>query len=231
MTDHMRDHRPQKDDIFLEGELVILRQPDIEKDVMQGHWHSWFNDPVTTQYLVHGVFPVNKAQQAEIVAAEIADPASLLLVVLDRESGRHIGVVCLKYINHSLRSAALSIVFGDRSIKGAALESVALLTKHGFDRLNLQRISGGQHARLWQWMNSLELIGYRLDGYNQDYSIRNGEKYDTATYAIIANRFYDLQAKRGGNICTASIRGLMAQKSTENKTEIMRTFFQGLYDA
>jgi len=226
----MTDQNPQNEDIFLEGEIVALRQPDIEKDVMAGHWHSWFNDPVTTQYLVHGVFPVNREQQAEIVAREMADPTSLLLAVIDKKTSRHIGVVCLKSINHILRSAELSIVFGDRSIKGAALESVALLTKHAFDRLNLHRVSGGQHAALWKWMNSLELIGYQLDGYRQNYSIRNGEKYDTASYSITSERFYDLQKHRCGNICTASLPDLLKEKGSKNKTEVIRQFLKDLYE-
>ncbi len=225
----MADHNPQDDDIFLEGEIVALRQPIIEKDVMLGPWHSWFNDPVTTQYLVHGVFPVNREQQAEIVGAEMADPTSLLLVVIDKKTSRHIGVVCLKFISPTLRSAALSIVFGDRSIKGAALEAIALLTKHAFDRLNLQRVYGGQNATLWKWMNSLELIGYQLDGYSQDYGIRNGEKYDIATYAVTSTRFYELQKQRDGNICTTSLSDLLEKKSNENKTEIMKLFFCDLY--
>ncbi len=225
----MADHNPQDDDIFLEGEIVALRQPVIEKDVMQGPWHSWFNDPVTTQYLVHGVFPVNREQQVEIVAGEMADPTSLLLVVIDKKTSRHIGVVALKFINLTLRSAALSIVFGDRSIKGAALESVALLTKHAFDRLNLARVYGGQHTDLWQWMNSLELIGYQLEGYSENYGIRNGEKYDIANYAITSTRFYDLQEKRGGNICTESLSDLLKEKTGENKTEVMKQFFCDLY--
>ncbi|MBL4612531.1 MAG: GNAT family N-acetyltransferase [Emcibacter sp.] len=226
----MTEHNPQDNDIFLEGEIVVLRQPDVEKDVLQGHWHSWFNDPVTTQYLVHGVFPVNREQQAEIVTREMADPSSLLLVVIDKATSRHIGVVCLKFINHTLRSAALSIVFGDRSVRGAPLEAVALLTKHAFDRLSLQRVYGGQHASLWQWMNSLELIGYRLDGYSQDYGIRNGETYDIANYAVTSSHFYTLQKQRDGNICTASLENLLSQKASENKTEIMKQFFSELYD-
>jgi len=227
----MADHNPQDDDIFLEGEIVILRQPVIEKDVMHGHWHSWFNDPETTQYLIHGVFPVNRQQQAEIVAGEMADPSSLLLVVIDKKTSRHIGVVCLKFINYTLRSAALSIVFGDRNVKGAALESIALLTKHAFDRLNLIRVYGGQNTCLWQWMNSLELIGYQLDGYSRDYGIRNGGKYDIATYSITSTRFYDLQQQRDGKICTTSLRDLIKTKSGENKTEVMKKFFKNLYDS
>jgi len=226
----MNDHNPQDADIFLDGDIVALRQPNIEKDVIEGHWHSWFNDPVTTQFLVHGNFPVNREQQAEIVAREMADPTSLLLVAVDKKNARHIGVICLKFINPVLRTAELSIVFGDRSVKGAALEAVALLTQHAFDRLNLQRISGGQHVGLWQWMNSLELIGYRLEGYHEHYGIRNGEKYDVASYAITSERFYDLLKRRGGTICAADWAGLQKQKSQDNRTEIMRDFFNRLYE-
>jgi len=225
----MTEQNPQDDDIFLTGEVVVLRQPDIDRDVNNGHWHRWFNDPATTEYLVHGVFPVNRAQQAEIVAREIADPSSLLLVALERKTSRHIGIVCLKSINFALRSAALSIVFGDRSVRGAALEAVALITGHGFDRLNLQRISGGQHADHWRWMNALELIGYQLDGYHQHYGIRNGQKYDTASYAITAERFYRLQQQRGGTICGNNLDDLMQQKSRENKTAILKQFLEDLY--
>lgn len=227
----MTEHKPQDDDIFLKGTIVALRQPDIEKDVMQGHWHSWFNDKDTTEYLVHGAYPVNREQQAEIVTREMADPTSLLLVALEKATSRHIGVLCLKSINPVLRTASLSIVFGDRSVRGAALESVALLTKHGFDRLNLQRISGGQHAGHWRWMNSLELIGYQLDGYQRDYAIRNGEKYDTVSYAVTSNRFYHLQHQRGGNICGDSLDDLLKQKTPENKTALMKQFFHDLYDS
>lgn len=227
----MTEYNPQEDDIFLEGEIVSLRQPNIEKDVINGHWHKWFNDPVTTQYLVHGRFPVNPKQQAQIVTQEMNDPTSLLLVVIQKESGRHIGIVCLKAINHILRSADLSIVFGDRTIKGAALESVALLTKHAFDRLNLQRISGGQHTDHWRWMNSLELIGYQLDGYRKDYGARDGKKYDIASYSVTSDRFYNLQQKRGGKICTVSILSFIKTKSKENKTDIMKQFFDALYSS
>jgi len=227
----MTDHNPQDENIFLEGDIVALRQPDIGQDIIKGQWHSWFNDPITTQYLVHGTRPVNRAQQAEIVTDEMADPTSLLLAVIDKKTSRHIGVICLKFINHIIRSAELSIVFGDRSIKGAALESVALLTKHAFDRLNLQRISGAQHADLWQWMNSLELIGYQLDGYHQHYGIRNGKKYDVASYAITSDRFYNLQKHRGGNILSADFNNLLKQRNTENRTEIMRGFFKDFYSS
>lgn len=225
----MKTPNPQEEDIFLEGEIVILRQPNIEKDILEGHWHSWFNDPVITQYLVHGTLPVNRQQQAAIIAQEMADPTSLLLVVIDKKTARHIGVVCLKYINHIIRAAMLSIVFGDRSITGAALEAVALLSKHGFDRLNLQRISGSQHSDHWKWANSLELIGYRLDGYQEHYGIRNNQKYDIASYSLTSERFYDLQQKRGGNICTGSIEDLLKQRSSENRTALMKQFFEDFY--
>jgi len=225
----MTERKPQNEDIFLQGDVVFLRQPDIEKDVLSGHWHQWFNDQETTQYLIHGAFPLNKDQQAEIIKAEMDNPTSLLLVAIDKKSGKHIGVVCLKAINPTLRTASLSIVFGDRNIKGAALEAMALLSKHAFDRLNLQRIEAGQNTALWTWMNSLELIGYQIDGYHQNAGFRDGKPYDVISYSLTSERFYRLQEERGGNICSPSLDQLYGEKSTENKTEKVRAFFEDLY--
>ncbi|MFC7050491.1 GNAT family N-acetyltransferase [Emcibacter nanhaiensis] len=220
---------PQEEDIFLRGKIVCLRQPDVQKDVLEGHWHSWFNDAETTRYLIHGVFPVNREQQAKFVQTEIDNPNSLLLVAIERETGRHIGIVCLKDINHMLRSASLSIVFGERDVKGAALEAVALLTKHAFDRINLQRVYAGQNAALWRWMNSLELIGYQIEGYHQNFGVRDGSPYDTITYAITSDRFYSLERKRSGNICTDDLGQLYERRSSDNRTEKVRRFFEDLY--
>jgi len=225
----MSDNQLHTGDIFLQGDLVYLRQPDIQKDVLEGHWHTWFNDPDITQHLVHGTQPVNREQQAAIVQSEIDNPNSLLLAVFEKKTERHVGIIALTHISHALRSASMSIVFGEQDIKGAALEALALITKHGFDRLNLQRIYAGQHADHWSWMNSMELIGYQIEGYHPHYAVRNGKAYDTISYGITSERFYDLQENRGGNILSPSVDALYAMKSAENKTEKVRNFFRNLY--
>ena len=41
---------------FIQGETIDLCIPNVDEDVI-GEWSHWFNDPETTRYLNHGVFP------------------------------------------------------------------------------------------------------------------------------------------------------------------------------
>jgi RimJ/RimL family protein N-acetyltransferase len=219
----------KNEETFLEGSLVYLRKPDVQKDVMEGEWHQWFNDMRTTKYLVHGVFPLNREDEALHVRKMVDDPSSLLLAVCLKATGRHIGVISLKGIDWLNRCAEIGLVMGVRDVEGAALEAMALLTKHGFDRLNLIRIYCGQHEALWAWVNTLELIGYRIEGCRRVAGIRGGRAYDVLMTAITAEDFYRLQAERDGNILTASTASLLSRSRKDNLLPQVRDFFKNLY--
>ena len=152
------------EDAFLVGRTVYLRRPDVERDVEQGDWHRWFNDLTTTRYLVHGSRPISRAEEAEYVRAALASPRQLVLAVVDVATDAVCGTVSLGEIDHVHRRAEISLVLGRivRSAPSAALEAMALLSKHAFDRLNLKKLYAGQHEDLWPWINTLSLIGYEL---------------------------------------------------------------------
>jgi RimJ/RimL family protein N-acetyltransferase len=134
---------------FLLGKIVSLRKPDLDLDIMQGDWHEWFNDYNTTQYLVHGLFPVSREEEYEIVKKNLNRSDSLILTIIDTQSKDVLGVISLTSIDHVNRRAEIAIVMGKRSTKvGAAIEAMALLTQHAFDRLNLEKIYAGQHESL-----------------------------------------------------------------------------------
>ena len=122
------------DDRFLVGKTVYLRSPDIEKDVINGEWHSWFNDKETTRFLVHGVFPVTKNDQTEIVKSAMKDKSTLLLCIIDAKTDEHVGVISLKNIDLLNCKAEIGIVTAARnSTSGVgAFEAMALLIKHSF---------------------------------------------------------------------------------------------------
>ena len=125
------------EDAFLVGRTVYLRRPDVERDVEQGDWHRWFNDLTTTRYLVHGSRPISRAEEAEYVRAALASPRQLVLAVVDVATDAVCGTVSLGEIDHVHRRAEISLVLGRivRSAPSAALEAMALLSKHAFDRL------------------------------------------------------------------------------------------------
>jgi len=216
-----------KFDVFIKGRFIYLRKPDIQADVYDGEWHSWFNDMKITKYLVHGIFPVSREEEAKIVQEEIDNPSTLLLSIGDVKSDRHIGIISLKAIDLLNRTAEIAIVMGVEKF-GAALEAMALLTEHAFERLNLNRLYAGQHEDLWKWVNSLALIGYKIEGYRRHGGIR-GRAYDTVLTGITAEDYFRLKKERGTSLLTETPENLFKKRRKENLLPTVKAFFDSLY--
>jgi RimJ/RimL family protein N-acetyltransferase len=201
--------------VFIQGELVYLRKPIIEKDVINGDWHQWFNDYEITKYLVHGVYPNDKETQVKIVEDQLKNKSSLILSIVDNKSDEMVGVISLKSIDLINRNAEIGIVMGFQKIPGGAVEAMALLTQHAFDRLNLIKLYAGQHEDLWKWVNTLECIGYKIEGVRRNAGIRNGKIYDVVLTGITKEDYYDLKTKYGGKLFD-SIESIFPRKRREN---------------
>jgi len=214
--------------MFIKGMLIYLRKPDIQADVYEGDWHEWFNDREITKYLVHGILPVSKEDQAKIVQEGIDNPNTLLLSIVDCNSDKHIGVISLKSIDLINRTAEIAIVIGFEKIPGAALEAMALMTEHAFERLNLNRLYAGQHEGLWKWVNALELIGYRIEGYRRQGGIR-GMAYDIVLTGITAEDYFRIKKERGF-LMTEDLSKLYKRKRKDNLLPTVKAFFDNLYN-
>lgn len=211
-----------KDAPFIRGTVVSLRMPNIDADILNGSWHEWFNDQEITEFLGHGVFPVNPDRQAEFIASEMSKSSSLILAIDSNETGAHIGVVSLKSINHIQRTAEIAIVMGFDKVHGAALEAMALMTKHAFNRLNLLKLYAGQHESLWKWVNTLGVIGYKVEGYRECWGYRNGKPWGAIMTGVSADHFYELQAARGGDILQGDVKKISLTRSKVNFIQSLR---------
>jgi len=214
-------------DSFLVGDIVYLRKPDIQRDVLEGEWHAWFNDQEITKYLIHGVFPISRQDEAKYVEDQVNNKSTLLLSIIQKETHKHIGIISLKSIDLINRTAEIGIVMGSYKVAGAALEAMYLLTSHAFERLNLIRLSAGQHEKLWKWINLLELIGYRIEGYRKQAGLR-GETYDIVLTGITADDYYRFKNEKR-NPVSFSPENLSKNRRPENLTLIVRDFLERLY--
>jgi len=216
--------------IFLSGELVYLRTPDIEKDIINGKWHSWFNDKITTKYLGQGIYPNTIEKQIAFLESIKNDKSKILLSVMDKKNDNHIGVISFNDIDLMNRKASISIVIGEKNYSiGAPLEAMALMIEHGFDRLNLNKIWAGQVVDLYKWVNLLGLIGFRVEGYNEASYIRDGKIQDAIWTGVTAERFYRLRSERGGKICTNNLSELMKTRRKEELPLHIKEFIEKLY--
>lgn len=215
---------------FLRGTRVSLRSPNLPDDVYDGGWHLWFNDLKITEHLEHGLRPVDAHQEVEILNRAISNPSNLIFAIVSNLDNRLIGTISLKEINYIQRRAEIALVMARNSPPGAALEAMALMTKHAFDRLNLQKLYAGQHEGLWKWVNTLRTIGYAIEGYRQNYGFRDGGSYGVLLTGISAEQFYELEAVRGGDILCGDPLKTAKTRLTKNPTQRLRELLNMLSD-
>ena len=215
---------------FLVGKTVYLRPPDSQKDVLSGDWFSWFNDKATTRYINQGAWPNTIEKQTAYVEALKHDRTRLVLCIVDRRTQRHRGVVSFSSIDLLNRRAQIAIVMGaKRYPPEAPIEAMALMTQHAFDRLNLLKLNAGQCEELWKWINILELIGYRIEGYTEVCLLRDGRSHHGVYTGITAERFYRLKQERGGRLLPDDIQGLLRRRRKENLVQKAKAVWLGLY--
>ncbi len=207
---------------------MSLCHPDIESDIISGEWHTWFNSQSITQFLEHGNIPVSAKEEAEIVRAEISKASSLVLAIVGNADGKLFGVISIKNINHILRRGEIALVTGKENLPGAALEAMALMTSHAFDRLNLQVLYAGQHERLWKWVNTLSLIGYKVEGLRKHQGFRNGKPYDVILTGVTAEDFYNLRSERNGDILSGDAVSLARKRKKIHIVDELRTLLKEL---
>ena len=204
---------------LISGESIYLRLPDIERDIIHGSWHTWFNDPDITEYLTHGVYPIDRKEQADLIKEEMAKNNSLILCVIQREQNKHIGVISLKNIDLINKTAEIGIVMGPNRSPVAAFEAMSILMRHAFDRLNLSLLYAGQHEGLWKWVSALSLIGFRIDGFRRHVGFRNGKSYGVFLTSVSAEDFYGLLRSRNGQILTEHPISLLKDRNNISPVE------------
>jgi ribosomal-protein-alanine N-acetyltransferase len=180
-----------KRDVFMRGEKIILKVLT-EKDVQESGWYGWFNDAETTEFMQQRYFPNTLDKQLEFYRSDILHSSTKVqLGILPYETPHIIGVVSLSGIDFVNRKAEFGIVIGDTSVrgKGYGTEACALIIKHGFERLSLNKITLGVHAAHKAAIRSYEKAGFRIDGVLREDVLLNGTFHDTVTMSILASEY------------------------------------------
>lgn len=210
-------------DVFLTGKTVSLCLPNIDSDIIDGEWHGWFNNQRITEFLEHGNRPISSVEEAEVVRSELNKASSLILTIVGNSDGKLAGVISIKDIDHLRRRGEIALVTNEQRLPGGALEAMALMTAHAFDRLNLQKLYAGQHEGLWKWVNTLTLIGYKIEGLRRQHGFRNGRPYDVILTGVTADDFFKLRMERKGDILCGDVLALAIKRKKSNiVTEIRK---------
>lgn len=217
-------------DIFIEGEIINLSIVDIEENVINGQWHSWFNDEKVTKYLYHGIYPNTKEEQVNITNSTLKQTNSVLLTITEKSTNKLLGVISFKNIDLINKVAEIGLVMGSSTYPiGSPLEAMSLMTAYGFEKLNLNQIKAGQHIGLWKWVNQLELLGYKLEGYMQQTYLQNRKYSDSVRVGISADEFFKIKKLRNDKYLTDDLPALLKKRRKENMCEKLKNAIDNIY--
>lgn len=173
---------------FLIGQKIYLR--GLEESDLESEYFQWFNDQKNDIFTSHAIWPNTPEKMKTFFHTAIQYKNDMVLAIIEKKIGRHIGNVALHDINWIHRRAELSIIIGDKGAqnKGYGVEAVSLLAKHAFERLNLHRIGLGVHADNKAAIRVYEKTGFSIEGKFKDHFLRNGKYSDIIRMALINPR-------------------------------------------
>ena len=220
--------------MILVGAIVELAPLDVERDVealfviSSGHpcvlgdrrIEAYDADERIWKWMFGGPYSTPAALGADL-AALVAEPDALPLVVRDRPTGRPIGVAA--YLAN--RPADLAIEIGAiwygpiAQGTGASREATQLMCGHAFG-LGYRRVEWKCDARNLRSRRAAESYGFTYEGVQDAHMIVKGRNRDTAWFRLLDHEWpHPAIAVERASAPTDEVRGLVAELEAELSAE------------
>ena len=185
----------KKYQVFIKGETVDLVIPN-KYAVEKTQWHNWFNNEKFTRVLInHGLFP-NTIDNQKLVLKKMIESnknkEGLFLLMAEKKNHKLIGVCSLSKIDWVNRTAYMAIVtspFRKKNFLFNSVETKALLTKHAFEKLNLNKIRTSQLLELSEWQKYSNLFGFKVEGIFKNHYLKDNKYYDVCMHSCLLDDF------------------------------------------
>ncbi len=167
-----------------EGERVVLRALTREDIPL---WHAWFNSAEVTEHINKGAFPNSAEAQEEMLRALSKSRNDVQLGIAVKETGDLVGIIGIHKIDWVHRRGDISIVIGDSRYwgKGIATEAISLMVAHGFEKLNLHKITAGMWASNEGSRRGFEKNGFVLEGTLRESYFRKSGYVDELRFGLL----------------------------------------------
>ena len=160
---------------FLEDGEIILRP--LELSDAEGDYPNWLNDMETSKGNSHHRFPYSRDEAREYIQNARLSENDVILAIVERCSGKHIGNISLLDICWFSHSAKFAVLVGSSTARGKGIGFRAgnLVLALGFMSLNLHRIYCGTYVTNVA-MNSLaKKLGMTLVGTLRESAYKDGQ--------------------------------------------------------
>jgi len=156
---------------------------------LDGAYPSWFENQEVCQYNSHGKFFKTDEYFQNYIKGLNAN--NLVVWAICHNKNGHIGNISLQNISFINRTAELAILLGEKDHwgKGVGLIASKVLLRHGFNKLNLNRIYCST-AKNNQGMQKISTgLGMKLEGERRQHLFLDGKYLDMLEYGILHSEF------------------------------------------
>lgn len=171
--------------LFLETTNYYLRTLSVED--VDGNYQRWLNDQEVVQHNSHGRFPQTPDTLRSYVTSSSLTTNQLILAVIDKETGLHIGNISLQQINWVDRNAEIAFLLGEKEFwgKGVMFEAGQKLIAHAFQTLNLHRIHCGTSSENKGMQQLAIKLGMTQEGVRKEAIFNNGKYIDILEFGLL----------------------------------------------
>ncbi len=184
---------------FLVGRRIYLRP--MEMPDLKGPYFDWLNDYEVTRFLETGSFPTTRATLRHYLESVARHPENVMLAILDKKTGTHVGNIKLGPIHPIHRRGDVGIMIGDKKFwgKGYGSEAIALIVEYGFKRLNLHKITLGVYADHTPAVRVYQKLGFVIEGILKEQLFRDGQFRDKAVMGILRTDYTAKKQTKNSN--------------------------------
>ncbi|MFA4941306.1 MAG: GNAT family protein [Patescibacteria group bacterium] len=174
---------------FIIGKKIYLR-PIVKKDLNE-NYKNWFNDADVCMFNSHHRFPNYNEDMLYYYKKVIKTRNNLILAIIDKKTDSHVGNISLQNINYIDKAAELAVIIGDKKFwgKGIGKEAGNLILKHGFNDLNLHRISCGTSKENKGMQGLAGSLGFKREGVLREALYKNGRYNDIINYGLLKKEY------------------------------------------
>lgn len=160
------------------GKTIYLRPPE-EEDI-DSEWYTWLSNPKTTYFLSDRYLPNTKEKQNNFYEETKNLSEKIVLLIIDKNNDELIGVCSLSNISWFHRKAEIAIIIGNELYQSGtfAIETLSLLIKIGFNRLNMRNLISARLSNNDLTKNLEKIFGFYEVGKFEKLIFNDGNYHD-----------------------------------------------------
>ncbi len=157
----------------------------LQENDLEGAYPSWFEDQEVCRYNSHGKFFKTLADFRDYIK-NVSKEDQVVWAICHTSDG-HIGNIGLRGISFIDRNAYFAVLIGDKRHwgKGVAYEAAKVLFKHGFLKLNLERIWSATPAPNVAMLKLAKKLGMATEGCRRSHLYLDGAWVDLIEFGIL----------------------------------------------